>query len=197
MRTVEKAVYKFNELSDSVKQRVISEWRQHDEFFDGGEIVDTMKAFVDQFPVELGDWELGGYRGKGICYTVPSFSEDYGTGEDCTIKGLRLWKYLINNRISVVRVAYGSKKFADLRNVGDECPLTGMCWDCDVLEPVVGFLKNPASFDGNWHDLVGECFSHLESAYERALEDWCSEERIIEDIEEAGDYEFYDDGSIY
>lgn len=201
MRIIEKTVYKFSELSDDARQRVIGDWRQHDEFFDGDEIVDTLRAFERNLPVSLGNWSLG-RRGAGIPYTVPSFSEDYGTGEDCTVRGVRLWKYLINNQHHMVKNPYVrpgelySKEnpgFLDIRT--NDCPLTGVCWDHDALDPLIAFLRDPSTFDGNWHELVGECLAGIESAYDRALEDWHSEERIIEDIEN-GDYEFYENGDL-
>lgn len=63
MRTIEKTIYTFDELSESAKNRAREWMRVGLEYPWYSEAVDSLRAFCDEFGVEVLDYSLGDYRG--------------------------------------------------------------------------------------------------------------------------------------
>jgi hypothetical protein len=63
MRQATITIYKFTELSDDAKRKVLDNWR-HDGncYFEFDDEMDSIKAFCDFFNVTLVNYEVGGYR---------------------------------------------------------------------------------------------------------------------------------------
>ncbi len=193
MRTIveEKTVYQFKELPEDVQEKIVSTWRDHDEYFWGDENENALDAFKKTFPVTIGQWEYG-YRNY-INHT------ENVEPEISALRGIRLYKYIVNNfgnDLHTNKVYYGKnhKKRVSRISYYDDCPLTGYCIDEDILEPIKNFLKNPDN-QTSLNDILSDCLESWLIACKNDYESWLSEEVIIEDIE-ANKYEFTIDGKI-
>ena len=63
MRTIEKTIYTFDELSDSAKKNAREWMRVGLEYPWFNEARDSLRAFCDEFGVSILDYSLGDYRG--------------------------------------------------------------------------------------------------------------------------------------
>lgn len=208
-RTIRTRVYKFNELSEQAKKVAIENYRSQDgnnsHYFD--EITDSVKAVGELFDLKFGR----------------SYS-DVRTGHIAddllNLSGIRLYKYLMNNYYSFLFTPKYIKLFHSVKNwkpficrvkkshkgdsytqvysknfVNNDCPLTGVCYDNDILQPVYDFLKKPDK-STTYDDLLEEIESAIESTY-RSTEKWLNSDEFIKDEIQANDYEFTKDGKLF
>lgn len=63
MRVIEKTIYTFDELDDSAKNRAREWYRRGLDYPWFREAMDSLRAFCDEFGVEILDYSLGDYRG--------------------------------------------------------------------------------------------------------------------------------------
>lgn len=59
MRTIEKTVFTFDELSDDAKEKARDWYREGDEFPWSEEYEVSINAFIDHFGASLKDWDIG------------------------------------------------------------------------------------------------------------------------------------------
>lgn len=159
MRTIRTKVYEFNELSENAQQKAIDNYRNRNNSYNVqylyDEITDSAKAVAELFNLKFGR-ECTDIRTGHIDDNILALS------------GVRLYKYIVNNYYNnlftpkyiktidrelkckqfICKVYDGVKGrftqlFSKLTMVNDGCPLTGVCYDNDILEPVYEFLKNP------------------------------------------------------
>ncbi len=207
MRTIRIKLYKFNELSDQAKQQAIEDYRNQDNY-DGNysEIGDSVKAVIELFNLKTGrQWD------------------DIRTGhiEDSILelKGVRLYKYLINNYynelftpkyigskdrkitgkqfIFEVRKDYKGNDYTQIysRLFKDNCcPLTGVCYDNSLLDPVYSFLSRPGK-NITFEDLIRDIENAITKCY-RDEEEWINSDEYITENIEANEYEFTKDGKL-
>ncbi len=214
MRTETINIYSFSELSEEAKGKAIENFRNkyHDYQFYFDEIIDTVKKVVDLFNLKTGrQWDD----------LRTSHLEDNIT----ELKGLRLRTYLINNywgslyerkylgcigdnrvinhRMSNTRY-YDMKKGARVNSTNfiysnvqftNDCTLTGVCFDNEILQPVYDFLKKPCP-STTFEDLMQEIGDAISKAF-RDTEEWVNSDEFITDHMEASGYEFEEDGSLY
>lgn len=165
-------VYKLNELPKDIQDKIISEWRNNDEFFWGSEIVDCLKYFCDEFDIKLKDYRLGG-QGENIFIEI-----------DNDIKNLsyiRAYKYLNNNYINSIKKIENNE-------------ITGICYDYDIGKPILDFIKKP--YDTTIKRLFQDCMHATITCYNNELNNWYSDDQIIEEIE-MNDYDFTIFGQIF
>ena len=62
MRTIEKTIYKFDELSESAKERAREWYRRGLEYPFWDEVQDSLRAFCDEFGVSVLDYSMGDSR---------------------------------------------------------------------------------------------------------------------------------------
>jgi hypothetical protein len=177
-RALQITVYKFDELDASTQERVISNWRDGDQFFWTDEWAQSLDAFAKLAPLTVRNWDIG-YRGNGVTFDMDQ-DADYGNGI-AELSGVRAWKWLVNNG------------WAELA-AGQSCPFTGYCGDEDLLDAIRAALANPASIT-SLRDVFADALHGWASAFEADVDHWQSEEAIREDIE-ANEYEFYANGTI-
>lgn len=193
--TVELIICEFDELDEITQEKVISHWRENDDFDSSWEY--SLKAFCRRFDVTVTDWSVCLWGNSFIRSEHTPAPENEETGEE--VAGLRLWKWLHANGYATIRnngADYGPQEWID-----GCCPFSGTCTDCAITGPLAKFLLNPRSYGRGWQevtfdDLIKEGLQAWLSAFLNDLEHWHSEECIREDIE-ANDYEFRADGSIY
>ena len=202
MRQITQNIYKFDELSDKVRRKVLDLFRDKvDVTYICNEVGDTRYAFKDMV--------------KG-----------FEPNED--IKGLRLRTYILNNFYNdIFKPKYYSVNFNRDRpikhnridshyskhhkhyrfssysgcQVEYSCPLTGVTWDFDVLQPIMDLIAYKAEQREelkylNWDTLIRKCLESLSNAEDSEIEYQHSAEAVTEFIKSM-DYEFYENGDVY
>lgn len=218
MKTIRIKIYKFNELSESAKQKAINDFRDKgiETDFIYSDAENTVNAFCAAFNVKTG-------RHSWLECSLNHIEDNI-----LNLNGLRLRKYILNNfGSSLYKGKYLNSFFSEtepkiwhpLRSYKKtfsrrenkngfwityrsrmffekSCNLTGVCYDDDIMQPIYNFLEL-RTFDGTtFEDLIEECFSSLKNSIEKEIEYRESDEAITEDIE-ANDYDFLENGNKY
>jgi len=183
MKTVEVSVYQFSELSESAKEKAISDFRVFDEYSWSQEVLQSVEDGLEHFGASLSDYSIDWNNINCSSWKI-SFPEQ---GE---LSGVRLWKYLQNNHLTYWNKY--QKKTDEL--LSGNCPFTGVCFDEDFLDNIRKFIKRPDSstFEDLLEESVWNCFNAGCKDYEYQQ----SDEAITEMIE-ANDYEFTEDGERF
>ncbi len=208
MKTIEIKLYQFSELSDEAKETAMRNFdNSNDAYYDYEEINGSIKAMAELFGLKFGR-EYSDLRTGHIADNILNLS------------GARLYTYLINNYYSdlfkpkyikiidrhvfwkpfICKRANGkvtpeytqifSKSFVD-----NDCVLTGVCFDNDVLQPVYDFIKRPTN--DTFEELINDISNAISALYRRTEDYYNSREYIIETFEANDQWEFTEDGNIY
>lgn len=209
MKTIELKIYDFEELSEKAKKKALSNIDLDHEFeFHQEEATQTIEAFQRIFPIK---W-------KEIDYANGYYRANY-VGEDNHrhLSGIRLLKLLENRYLHYVRKgkyrstessaihpclthqklsngkvfhAFYSRIFFEY----DSCPLTGVCYDYEILQPILDFRKKPDNT--TFEELLESCIESLVKSMEKEYEYCNSDEAKIEYIASYG-MQFLEDGSKF
>ena len=147
MKEITIKLYTFDELSDEAKKRAHNTFLSKGDYWGAsGDATTTIKKVEELFGIELFDWEIGSYNPH---YPTVTFQGDRWHDDALDLKGNRARAYLWNNFGKVLLTGrYYSKwrgtKYAHSRLFFDRvydgtCPLTGVCFDCDALDPLAYF----------------------------------------------------------
>lgn len=178
-RTITTTVYTWDELSDDAKRR-FWETGYFDFSSDGwDEFTATLKAFCDAFDASCWGWDVNDY--------TYHFSHDAaGRWDDCPDNPRRaaawiqktIWneyrRYLFKGRYYSTGGKYinGQYTYKSRRSrvlLECDCPLTGVCWDCDVLQPMLDALSGRARYTSP-DELIDDCLSALFRAWRDDIE---------------------------
>ena len=200
MRTIELKLFKFDELDENAQQTAIDHFRNLGDLYHWhNENQETLKAFIDLFPVNVSNWEYG-YR-----YSI---NWTFTDNEDIeSLSGVRLLKYLINNYgntlfkgkyystpgFHVDGKFFYKKRYSNCQTESS-CVLTGYGIDDDILEPIYKFLKAPDT-NITFYDLMNDCLQSWVFACHNDFEGAYTDESIKDTIT-ANEYEFLDDGTL-
>lgn len=226
MKTVKVKVYSFDELSDEAKEKALEKWNENSDHFWGGDVRDTIKAFEEESNVKIVDWS---YSPWDCSYSLDTsrISDDV-----LALKGNRARAWFWNNHgrmllqpeyhywthdkngklfkaVTVDSRKYTSKVFFT-RVYDGTCPLTGVCFDCDALDPMAYFcfgtmwdsklkrrVQSPyrklAQDNDTVESILDDCVASL---FQGAKEDWKYQQSMesFRDTCEANDYLFTEDG---
>lgn len=138
--TKEYTVYTFDELDELGKDEAHARWLENGDCWAwSGEARDTIDAVEKLFDVRLSDWSIGSYRPE-----MPTI--DFGsswTDERRELCGNRARAFLFNHFGHVlnepVKTNGRPSKVFSVRVYDGTCPLTGVCFDCDALDPMAYF----------------------------------------------------------
>ena len=198
MRTIQAAVFAFDELSEQAKQVALNSAREIDNFY-AEEIIGSIKAITELFDIKTGN-EWTDFRTGHIDDDILGLS------------GIRLLKYLVNNyweslfrgkyyslwSKTEVSYKYYKEGYPVLKSrrskvmFGNDCTLTGVCYDNEILKPVYDFMQNPCKHT-TFEDLIQEMGNASEQSFAVA-EDWVNSEEYLTQTIEANEYEFTEDG---
>jgi Fe-S cluster biosynthesis and repair protein YggX len=210
MRTITTTVYSFNELSEDAKETAIQEFRN--EGVDASHYWDEAHDSVKKFHNVIGTRE-------GVNSWL-DINTGHIEDDILNLSGLRLRTYLINNfeelfyerkyRRHGASTINEPKRHRLISRIGKDCnglfypvyrsnfltesccPLTGVCYDENLLDPFKKFIKEPDN--STFEDLLNEAMESLRISLENEEEYRNSDEAITEDIE-ANEYEFTEDGN--
>jgi hypothetical protein len=210
MKTLELNLYDFSELSEEAQQVALENVDITDNMeFYADDALETVKEFQRIFPIEYTE----------IDYTYgKAYSKYVGEENHRNLSGIRLLKLLENNYLPYLRKGkYRStqsttehpcirvKKYDNGNTFSafysriffeyDNCPLTGMCYDYDILKPILDFRKNPLD-SITFEELLQDCLISLAKSLENEYDYLASEEGKKQHLIES-DTQFLESGVEY
>ncbi len=194
MRTLvrEYNLYPISELTAKSQERAHQEWLSHKEYAYSSDNQATLAEFEQIFNLSIRDW------GYDSCSYNYNFSTDLSADIE-QMQGVRLATYLINNhwhRLFTPKSYWLRGKSRKSRVfVSSDCPLTGYCADCAVLDPIYKFLEHPNP-QTTYYSLMNRC---LDSLFKYCRDDVEQTERLEYFIEEseANEWEYLESGEIF
>lgn len=208
MKELKIKLYSFNELSEEVKNKIADEkrWDCMAYVMEGCDFerAKTLEKFCDLFNVRMTSQSID-YCGHYFNFEI---KENFEVDSD-EIKG-RLLRRFIN---SIYGELVPRKRYYLFRNGKcialhvsrvnfnhDGCPLTGVCYDADILDKVWEVYGKVIPSDYSLKDLVNDCLTAYFNSWQKEYEYWGdNDEAIKEELSEGMFYEklFYSDGTIY
>ena len=199
--TLEAIAFRYEELSEEAKQKAYLAWlASQDQSLCSDEFRETLSKFEEIFPVKVCDWEVDGYTFRHRFVIA---------GDDGieSVSGIRLAIYLWNNyarcitkgkyyskTISTSPFQYISRHSKVITSMED-CPLTGVCWDYEILQPIIDCLTYRKIYN-DAEELFQDCLDNFFSAWQGQLEYESSQEFFEEEVE-ANDWQYNADGSPF
>lgn len=222
MKELHLKLYSFSELSDDAKKKVMDKYRlqiQSDAMLYGygSEWENTLKEFSNIFDITVYNWHVCDSDYSFRFRFDHDFAIDWNYGYDGILaeelKGRLLLRYLNRN---IVPYTYkpryyfgksihdesgkyiGCKKRISKILKDDCCPLTGCCYDYNILNHLFEYLKKP-DMDLSLHDLVEKCLDGFFKDWEKDWEYCASDEFVAEELEynQYEDYLYFEDGTKY
>ena len=147
MKEITIKLYTFDELSDEAKKRAHNTFLSTGDYWGAsGDATATIKKVEELFGIKLSDWEIDSYDPR---YPTVTFQDNRWHDGALDLKGNRARAYLWNNfgKVLLTGRYYSkwrgtdrahSRLFFD-RVYDGTCPLTGVCFDCDALDPMAYF----------------------------------------------------------
>lgn len=177
MKTVQINVYKFNELSESAKRKALDDFEPFTDYI-WQEAITSIESFADLFDVKLGS----------------RYDDNI-----LNLSGARLMAYLWNNygadlyKPKYLKRVKGKARYSRVQ-VDCNCPLTGVCYDMDLLEPIIEAMHKPSEY--TFEQILGFCADNIQRSIEGEIEYRHGDKAKTEDIE-ANEYEFTEDGERF
>ena len=198
MKEITVKLYRFEELNEDVQKEVIENWR-NDDYFEATDVERTLEAFENMTGIRV-RYKYDSYSGH------ISFTSDFDD-DILELSGIRLMKYVANNFFDDIHEGkyFGTIRIENNKYVvksrhsriifSRDCPLTGVCFDIDILEPMYDVLdgKHVDSVNFTFNDMIEECLESWLKSSIAEYEYWLSKEYIREEIE-ANDYYFTENG---
>ena len=200
MRTIERKIYRYDELSEQAKEVAIESMRERISDIriesDSDDYRNTLEMIKRIFRVNIYDWSVDEYNSY--------FRFDFvGIDEDMENEPRLLLRYLNTNVLPCIdnqkryysKTARVSRRSRISCNKSYEYCLTG-CW-CDyavdnALNNINQSVKNKFNAREFVNSILEGFFEQWRNDYEYSNSDECISEEI-----EANDYEFYENGKPY
>ena len=205
MKTITTDLYEFHELSEKAQRKA---WEKSSfDFSDdhGGEFRATLAAFEKIFDIGVYHYDVG-----SMVFN-PSF--DYVTAGDAVDAPagdpIRLAKFIWNNYADYIltgkyystrgkyvngKYTFKSRHSRITRSFFD-CPLTGFCFDYDILQPVIDCLHYKRFFN-SYDELIHACLSAFFAVWDSEIEHSNSFEYFA-DAADANEWYFTENGDYY
>jgi hypothetical protein len=217
MKTIRIKIYKFDELNENAKQNAIENYRNNNLDFDFiyYDAEKTVEAFCEAFKVNTGNdsWldcntnnidedilNLTGLRLRK--YILNNFGEtlykrkfynSIGDNKIILHPCIKVNKYDMNKG---ARVSSSNFYYSRIQKVAQNCNLTGMCYDDNMMQPIYDFLELRSFESTNFDDLLNACFDAIRKTLKDEEEYMYTDEYISEEIL-ANDFEFTQDGKQF
>lgn len=111
--------------------------------------------------------------------------------------------YLMDNYPDFVQIGrwWISKKTV-MFDYGDNCPLTGMCYDYYLLKPIIDYYNAWCTYpeDFSLEDLMRQCYDNFFKSWHEEYEYWADNEDAIREELHHNQYEdrlYYENGDVY
>lgn len=212
MITKEITLYKFDELSEESKKKVIeresrgvSETESESISMDYRQTLEAFEGFVD---IKMSKWSV-----DSTAFEFSYRSNDEGvyvnelTGEpmcETEVTGKLLFRYVNNNWIDrIVKRKYikylrGKARHYNLIKEENLCFLTGMYCDAAIADVICHYYRNWAKYPEKYSldDLVLDCLDAFFESWKESLKWAENEERVKEVIEQSDDL-YFENGNIF
>lgn len=225
MKTISLTLYSFDDLQADVQKQIIEKerWNIMDSCMDayGTDYQKTLKKFQELTDTYVRGWEVGycGYHyrvdsDKGPFYENPlDYDKDICYDE---LSGKLMFRYIHNNIIPYITQSkhyFGKQRWEDGKFIWPsrysrivktfkDCPLTGACYDNDILEPLLKYYQSWPTYPANYtyKDLMKECYESFFKSWHEEYEYWADDEDAIREELHHNQYEdrlYYEDGRVY
>lgn len=227
MKKIVLKLYEFDELSKDSQERIIERerWNVMEQCMDayGIDYKKSMKAFEDMTDTRVYNWEVGyerydfsyEFKYKDPIYEHPTdYHRDIFPENLC---GKLLFRYINNNIMPYIikgkyfstsgkyidgKYKYRHKYSRVMFDYGDNCPLTGMCYDYYLLKPIIDYYNAWCTYpdDFSFEDLIGRCYDSFFKSWYEEYEYWADNEDTIREELHHNQYEdrlYYENGDIY
>lgn len=180
MRTVETAVYSYDELAETARTAARQQYAAEVGFTSADEALASLRALAEHFGGTLADYEIDFFNGSHSTarFDMPDFEFEHEDGAAAVIEELAS--------------QLGEYNPETLRGLGD-CVLTGVCHDEDAID---GFRALYMTGERDIHKLMEAAFRTWLAACQDECEGFYSDGDFSEHAE-ANDLEFYADGSPF
>ena len=226
MKEVKCKLYKFEELSDEVRREIVekktSDIADSVMYFTGDEYQGSLEKFEEYMGIKVHysisyceDYHSFKFNNPGLILGESSFSGRGLVADEVCGKYLR--RYLNNNfmfyaipRKKYVKYEAGYDRERNRWNKQrisriqyerwDNCPLTGVCYDYEIMKPIVDCLAKPIKENYSLVDLINDVLDNFFGAWQREYEYWnenkenCIEEELIQRY---SDDLFFEDGRMF
>lgn len=200
MKTITVNLFKFDELSESAQRTIIDRecYEIQEDAMDsyGYDYRATLDRFCEIFGITMTDWSVSD------CGHSFSFRFDgpiYDWTFDCLyaseVSGKLLLRYL--NGIYIKKAYSKKNKYVQPFDPNADCPLTGYCYDCAILAPIVDWYKKP-DHGITLHDLIQQCLEMFFQAWEDDYDFHASDEFCRQELSVGSRWEdvlYYSDGT--
>lgn len=206
MKEAKIKLYRFDELEEKIQDIIIAERQSRIDFAEPYyyEYEETLKAFEELMGIKVTNWSVDSYS----C----NYRVEYEVYAFCA--GKYLYRYIMNNVYDDIfprktfynfDAGYNTEKHRwnkqrtskVIRQRWDECVLTGVCFDCDILEPIAKYLSKPYSESYNLDDLVHDCLDNFFSACQRDIEYCNSYDGVKDWLTECDSHEYFENGKVF
>lgn len=218
MRTIRTKIYKFEELNKEAQEIAIDNYRNNFLTFDFiySDAENTVKAFCDAFNVKSGShsWldcntsniedsilNLTGLRLRK--YLINNFGDTLYKRKYLKHGKNTEFKKPHHRMMKQTEIKSGPNKgkfyasyYSNICKVANNCNLTGMCYDDDIMQPIYDFLELRTFDSTNFEDLLNECFDAMRKTLQDEENYMYTSEYITEEIA-SNDYEFTETGKIF
>ena len=219
MRTIRTKIYKFEELTKEAQQKAIEYYRNNILSFDFiySDAESTVNAFCNAFKVKSGSnsWldcntsyidddilNLSGLRLRK--YLLNNFADTLYQRKYLKHGELRESRKPYHRMMKQIEITSNCPNkgkisvsyYSNIFKVAQNCNLTGMCYDDDMMQPIYDFLELRTFGSTNFEDLLRECFDAMRSTLESEEEYMNTDEYISEEIG-CNEYEFTEEGNKF
>ncbi len=195
-------VYTFDELTEAAQRRA---WKSNT--FDlssdhGDELRATLAAFENIFDIKVYRWNVDDWSYNYNFVTA-------GRATECPEgDALRVARYIWNNYADGISKGkyYGKliwsgnkcrhvKRYSRATFEMDNCPLTGVCYDYNILAPVIDCLRYKQFFE-TFDDLITACLDSFFRAWRDEI-DYCNSFEYFAETAEINEWEFTANGDFW
>ena len=200
MRTIERKIYRYDELSEQAKEVAIESMRDRISDIriesDSDDYRNTLEMIERIFRVNIYDWRVDEYNS----YFRFNF---VGIDDDIENEPRLLLRYLNTNVLPCIdnqkryysKTARVSRRSRILSNKSYDYCLTG-CWCDDAVDNALNNINQSVKKHFNAREFVNSILKGFFEQWRNDYEYSNSDECIAEDIE-ANNYEFYENGEPY
>lgn len=215
MKEIVLKLYEFDELSKDSQEKIIERerWNVMEQCMDAYSVdyKKSMKAFGELTNTKVYDYEVG--------YSTCNFSYGFKHSDIFTenLCGKLLFRYINNNIMPYIikgkyfstsgkyvdgKYKYKHKHSRVMFDYGDNCPLTGMCYDLYLLKPIINYYNTWCNYSGNFslENLIEQCYDNFFKSWHKEYEYWVDNEDAIREELHHNQYEdqlYYENGDVY
>lgn len=209
-------LYNYNELSDEVRKKLIEKnrWNLGDDAMEqnSDERRETLKKFEELFGISVSyDVDYCSSWCK-VCFDSAIYESNWNDEKEWyfeakDVKGRLLLRFLNSKSyaFSEWKSYWGDfkwdengksltkKRYSKIIRIS-ECPLTGVCYDEDILYPIREFLKKP-DMNLSLQDLIERCVEEFVDLWHKEWEYCCDDNNFLDEEMEhrhEGDLFLYD-----